>query len=135
MKRKTPKPSPNYVRDESTGDVQVTPRDRLLLREPVRNDMIPALNEIHEKLAVATELFEHHGDGGRIGVYRAVIDVVDYFAGQGIPRATLAPLAAVAASIVDADRGSKIVSSNRIVRLEHHQNPLINSLSKGIWQR
>lgn len=100
------KHTPSYYKDEATGEIRVRPRQKLLERLSPSVGRSQALRDIHEKLAIATELFDHHGDGGRCGVYRAMLDVVDYFADLGIPRATLKPLSAVAGAIVDADRGT-----------------------------
>ncbi len=96
----------SLVRDDTTGKVTVRPRKKLLERMPATKGPHSALCDIQEKLAAATEFYEHLGDGGRYGVYRAIIDVVDYFASQGIPRAALMPLSAVSGAIVDADRGT-----------------------------
>ena len=97
---------PSYSKDDATGNVRVRPRQKLLERLPHSVSRVQALSDIHEKLAIATEFLDHHGDGGRYGVYRAILDVVDYFADLGIPRAALKPLSSVAAAIVDADRGT-----------------------------
>lgn len=96
----------SYIPDEATGGVTDRPRERLLERLPATIEPTEALRELHEKLAVATELYEHHGDSGRAGVNRAINDVVEYLSSQGIPRAALAPLTAVTGAIVDADRGT-----------------------------
>lgn len=101
------KKPPSYVRNSETGEVRILPREKLLQRLPATAAAAEALEEIQGKLAIATEFFDHHGDGGSLGVYRAILDVVDYFVSQGIPRATLAPLAQVAAAIVDAGRGAE----------------------------
>jgi len=63
------------------------------------------LDQLHQKLAAATVLFEQHADGGRAGAYRALQEIVDYFSDLGIPYATLLPFSALAAALVDADRG------------------------------
>lgn len=97
----------SYVLDPETGKIRIRPRPKLLKRQPARVSRVRALDDLHEKLAIATEFFEHHGDGGRFGTYRAILDILDYFADLGIPNTTLTPLTAVAAAIVDADRGIK----------------------------
>lgn len=106
MSRKDRAESPHYVKDPQTGAITVSPRERLLERLPPSVGRSKAFADVHEKLAISKEIFDHHGDGGRSGVFRAIIDVVDYFSNLGIPRATLAPLSAVAAAIVDADHGT-----------------------------
>lgn len=98
-----PKAAPNYALDTLTGDIRVRPRERLLDRLPPTASRNAAFDLLHERLAVATEFFQHHGDGGRYGVYRAMADLIDYLTSRGIPRATLRPLEAVMAAIVDAD--------------------------------
>ena len=98
---------PSFVVDQKTGTYTVSPREKLLQRLPPKLPRVEALREIHMKLALATEFFDHHGDGGRYGVYQAILDVVQYFDAVGIPRATLKPLSAVAAAIADADRGTE----------------------------
>lgn len=97
---------PSYTKDDATGDVRFHPRAKLLDRLPHSVSRVQALSYIRQKLAIATELFDHHGDGGRQGVLKAVLDVIDYFASLGVPQATLKPLSAVAEAIVDADEGN-----------------------------
>ena len=101
------KASASYSRDSKTGDVTVQVSEKLLQRLPASKGRITALREVHEKLAAATVLYREHGDEGRVGVYRAVSDVIEYFASQGVPRAVLEPLSAVAVAIVDADDGTQ----------------------------
>ncbi|HKC02829.1 MAG TPA: hypothetical protein VKC17_05945 [Sphingomicrobium sp.] len=96
---------PNYAVDETTGDIRIRPRKKLLERLPPTASRNAAFNLLHEGLAVATEFFQHHGDGGRYGVYRAMADLVDYFTSRGIPHAAIKPIEAVMAAIVDADNG------------------------------
>lgn len=103
----TPKIRPVLSRDEVTGDVTVTPRSKLLERLPARAGRTAAFDEIHWRLAVATELFQENGDGGRAGVFKAVSDVIEYFSSRGIPHAALRPLEAVIAAIVDAEHGAE----------------------------
>jgi hypothetical protein len=112
---KSRKPSPNFTHDQVTGTVRFRPREKLLERQPITEGRIAAFDKVHEKLAVATELYEHFGDGGKSGAYRAVIDVIDYFSSRGIPYSALAPLQAIAQAIVDADQGtsSPIFKPNR----------------------
>lgn len=109
------KKASSYSRDENTGEVSVLPRQKLLERQVATASKARALSEVHQKLAFAKELFDHHGDGGRSGVKQAVLDVVDYFSSLGIPMATLGPLLAVFDAIADADRGieSPIFKPNR----------------------
>lgn len=83
------------------------PAEGLLRKLPSTVGTVAALATVHSKLAIATAAFYQVGDGGKAGVYRAIADVVDYFVSQGIPYATLAPLTAVAAAIVDAESGIK----------------------------
>jgi len=96
-----------YTRDPKTGDVkvQIAPTNKLLRRYPRTVPRSVALDTIQAKLAAATMLYRHHRDGGRQGVFRAIADVMNYFESQGIPRATMEPLQAVSAALVNADRG------------------------------
>lgn len=98
--------APNYDLDQATGDIRVRPREMLLERLPAAASRNAAFDLLHERLAVATEFFQHHGDGGRYGVYRAMGDLIDYLSSRGIPHATLRPIEAVMAAIVDADTGT-----------------------------
>ena len=109
------KKAASYIKDKATGQITVNPRPKLLKRLPSTLGRVQALEEIHEKLAIASEFFDHHGDAGKYGVYRAILDVVDYFSNLGIPHAALKPLSAVAQAIVDADCGndSAIFRPNR----------------------
>lgn len=100
-----PTGAPNYAIDDATGDIRIRPREKLLERLPVTVPRGEAFDLLHERLAVATEFFQHHGDGGRYGVYRAMSDLITYLSDRGIPRATLRPMEAVMAAIVDADNG------------------------------
>lgn len=100
-----PKSDPNYSIDPTTGDVRIRPREKLLERLPARTGRKAAFDQLHERLAVATEFFQHHGDGGRYGVYRAMGDLIEYLTSRGIPHATVRPIEAVMAAIVDADKG------------------------------
>lgn len=88
------------------GKPYVEPRDDLLRRAEISENPM-SLEELHFRLAVATELAESLPDAGRQGIFRAVIDVTNYLSGLGIPRATLHPLDLVAHALVDADRGSE----------------------------
>ena len=97
----------SYERDEVTGQVNIRPRAGLLRRDTVPNDPVEALNDIQERLAVATEYFLHHGDAGRYGVFSAVFDVIRYLRGLGIPAATMTPLYAIVEAIADADQGTE----------------------------
>lgn len=99
------RPNPHYILNKSTGDVEVRPREKLLTRQSAVQGPHRALERLHERLAIATELYEHHNDGGRVGAFNALIAAIEYFDSRGIPRATLEPLSAIAAAIVDADRG------------------------------
>ena len=98
--------APNYAVDEATGDVRVRPREKLLERLPATVSRVAAFDSLHERLAVATEFFQHHGDGGRYGVFRAMRDLIGYLTSRGVPHATIRPLEAVMAAIVDADNGT-----------------------------
>lgn len=96
--------------EEYTADrdsIRVRPRDGLVRRLTPTEDSQTALKKVHEQLAAATVLFERHNDSGRVGVFRAITDVIDYFSSQGIPRAALLPLSVVAAALVDAERGTE----------------------------
>ena len=95
----------SYSINAETGAVSVNPRSGLLRRLEPSALRVKALAELHTKLAVAAELFKSHEDDGRVGTYRAVLDVVEYFVSLGIPHATLLPLASVASALVDADNG------------------------------
>ncbi len=95
----------SVVYDKATGRAEVNPRAGLLRKLPPTAGRVVAFEEIHQKLAIATELFESLGDDGRAGTYRALTDVVTYFTSLGIPHATLLPIAAAAAAIVDAEDG------------------------------
>lgn len=97
---------PRKSRQEEGPTLSLEPRHRLLDRLPPTASRVKALRDIHWKLAIATEIFQRFGDGGREGVFQAVTDVVEYFSDLGIPRATLQPLAAVADAITDAKRGT-----------------------------
>jgi hypothetical protein len=99
------RPNPHYLVDEATGDVTINPRAKLLTRQAPTMGPFNALERVHEELAVATELYENHGDGGKAGAFKAVIAVIEYFASRGIPRATLSPLTAIIVAMVDADQG------------------------------
>lgn len=101
------KSASNYTIDPETNNVRIQPRDALLDRLPPTAGRITAFDQLHEHLAVATELFQHHGDEGRIGVYRAMGYLIEYLTARGIPHATLQPLTAVMAAIVDAERGTE----------------------------
>lgn len=103
-------------RVKSDGSVDVSPREGLLRRNPATKSRVAALDDVHRQLAAATVLFEMHGDSGRTGAYRALVDVVNYFAELGVPRASLLPLSAIAAALVDADRGvqSPIFKPDRV---------------------
>lgn len=101
-----PTSAPNYAVNQTTGEIRIRPRDKLLERLPTTASRNAAFDLLHERLAVATEFFQHHGDGGRYGVYRAMGDLIDYLTSRGIPHATIRPIEAVMASIVDADNGT-----------------------------
>lgn len=90
-------------------------REKLLKRLPPDKGRIAAFDKVHAELAIATEKFEHQGDGGRLGVFLAIDAMFNYFTGRGLPPATLEPLVAVSAAIVDAERGtgSLIFKPNR----------------------
>jgi hypothetical protein len=96
---------PPYSRDEQAGEIKISIPTKLLEKLPASNSRRKALDEIHTNLAVASLIFTHHGDHGRTGVYRAMLDLTDYFASLGVPRAVLEPITAVAAALVDAERG------------------------------
>jgi hypothetical protein len=66
---------------------------------------LQALDTLQHNLAVATELAESLGDGGREGIFKAMVSITEYLSGQGVPRATLYPFELVAQAIVDADHG------------------------------
>lgn len=97
--------APNYDVDKTTGDIRIRPREKLMERLPASASRNAAFDLLHERLAVATEFFQHHGDGGRYGVYRAMGDLIEYLTSRGIPYATTRTLEAVMAAIVDADDG------------------------------
>lgn len=101
-----PLSAPNYSVDAETGVIQVRAREKLLERLPPSMGRNAAFNLLHERLAIATEFYQHHGDGGRYGVYRAMADLCEYLTSRGIPPATIVPLHAVMAAIVDADNGT-----------------------------
>ena len=84
-----------------------TIREGLLRRVPSTSPSRAALATVHERLALATTRMESVGDGGRYGVALAMHALLEYFAGVGLPYATLAPLEAVMAAIVDARRGKQ----------------------------
>ena len=104
---KPPTSGASYVRDEQTGSVPIQPREKLLQRLPAATDLVEALDDVHGTLAIATELYEHHGDGGCEGVYRAMVGIINHFMGQGFPSAVLEPIRAVMAAIIDADDGTE----------------------------
>lgn len=97
---------PVLTTDSASGKTIIRPRKELLVRQNKTASRVAALNELHEELAVATEVFLNLGDGGREGVYDATCALMDYLTGQGIPHAALEPLIAVQTAIVDADRGT-----------------------------
>lgn len=101
-----PTSAPNYAVDQANGDVRIRPREKLLERLPATASRNAAFDLLHERLAVATEFFQHHGDGGRYGVYRAMADLIEYLTSRGIPHATIRPIEAVMAAIFDADNGT-----------------------------
>lgn len=113
-----PTPVPNYAIDQVTGNIQIRPREKLLERLPVTESRTEAFNVLHERLAVATEFFQHHGDGGRYGVYRTMRDLIEYLTSRGVPHATIRPIEAVMAAIVDADNGtaSRIFEPSRTAK-------------------
>lgn len=82
-------------------------RQKLLERRLPTANRSQAFREIHQRLATAAELFQHHGDGGRAGVFQSVTDIMEYFSSLGIPRAALEPLAAITKAIADADNGTE----------------------------
>jgi hypothetical protein len=83
----------------------VVVREGLLRRVAPTAPSRSALATVHERLALATTRMEEMGDGGRYGVALAMNALLDYFASVGLPYATLAPIEAVMAAIVDARRG------------------------------
>ena len=97
--------SPAYSFDPDTDLIHVRPRSKLLQRLPATTSRVAAFDELHEKLAIATEFFLHNGDGGRYGVFRAMGDLMEYLTTRGIPHASLEPIEAVMAAIRDADNG------------------------------
>ncbi|WP_298018302.1 hypothetical protein [uncultured Parasphingopyxis sp.] len=101
-----PRSAPNYFIDSQAGVYRIRPREKLLETIEPTESRIVAFNRLHEGLAVATELFQHHGDSGRTGVYRAMGYVMEYLTSRGIPPATLRPIEAVISAIVDAKRGT-----------------------------
>ena len=111
MGRKKPtgpaKSASNYTIDPDTNNVRIQPREMLLDRLPPTVGRITAFDQLHEHLAVATELFQHHGDEGRTGVYRSMGYLFEYLKARGIPPATLQPLTVVMAAILDAERGTE----------------------------
>lgn len=94
------------VIDDATGDVTVYPRERLLKRDTPTRSRVRALDLAHKELAVATELFQHYGDGGRTGASRALAVAMEYFSAVGIPHAALRPLEAIMAAFHDTERGA-----------------------------
>ena len=96
---------PAYSFDPNTDVFRVVPRSKLLQRLPPTASRVAAFDHLHEKLAFATEFFLHHGDGGRCGVFLALMDLQEYLTSRGIPHATLEPIQAVLAAIRDADHG------------------------------
>lgn len=112
---KAGKRPPVWQHDPTTGKAVIRPRRELLAREPKIAGRIAAFDELHEQLAVATEVFLNRGDGGREGVYDATNALLEYLTGQGIPYAALEPLIAVQTALVDADKGaaSPIFAPNR----------------------
>lgn len=88
-----------------TDGVEIRLRVELLQRLEATQSADSAINELHARLAVATEIFEGCGDGGRLGVKQSMFAMTEYLATQGIPYAVLAPLSAVLEAIRDAERG------------------------------
>lgn len=99
----------NFEESDNTGSedrhVEIKLRPELLERHSADRPFNDALNEAQAKLAVASEIFQNHGDGGRLGVYYSMIDIIGFFESQGIPHAALAPVSAVVEAIIDAERG------------------------------
>lgn len=87
------------------GRLDINPRQQLLARRRGAIDPIVALDDLHQKLATATVIYEQHGDGGRAGAWRALTAVIDALRTQGLPVAALLPLSDLAIAMHDADRG------------------------------
>lgn len=85
---------------------KITLPTELLIRSAPTQPYDIALNEAQAQLAIAKAIFEQKGDGGALGVYNAILSVTDFFASQGLPRALLSPLSAVAEAMIDADQGA-----------------------------
>lgn len=76
------------------------------MRLPSTKARNAAFDKLHTELAIATEKFEHQGDGGRLGAYLAIGAVFEYCTSRGIPPAALEPLVAISGALVDAERGT-----------------------------
>jgi hypothetical protein len=63
------------------------------------------LGELHLKLAVATELYEHGGDDGKIGTMRSLNAIIEFCVLMGLPRVALRPLVNVTAALSEAAEG------------------------------
>ncbi len=128
-----PKTTPNYALDQATGDIRIRPRERLLERLPATASRNAAFDLLHERLAVATEFLQHHGDGGRYGVHRAMFDLIEYLTSRGIPHATIRPIEVVMAAIVDADNGtaSPIFEPSRLAKGGKPPKPVLQLEFEG----
>lgn len=109
-------------------------RDGLLQQLPKSMDPESALALLHGQLAQATLRFEGVGDGGQFGVALAIQALIEYLSSQGIPYATLSPVIAVNAAIVDARRGieSPIFRPQRSIKGGSPPTPAMQLAFDGI---
>lgn len=91
--------------DPETDKLTITPRPLFLRLDGSRRGRVAAFDDARQKLAVAAELYDCLDDDRRAGIYRALLAVMEYFSERGIPRATLHPIYAAAAALIDAERG------------------------------
>ena len=88
------------------GDATIALQTDFLTRSAAIQPYDIALNEFQARLAIAKAIFEHQGDGGKAGAYKAILHVIDFFASQGFPLAILTPLSAIAEAMIDAEHGA-----------------------------
>ena len=93
----------------------------------------PALAELHAKLAIATVFYERREDR-RHSVFGALAEVMNFLESQGIPRATMTPLAALSAALVDADRGITSPLFKADTKVGAPPSPFCRATSRNNWQ-
>ena len=84
--------------DPKTEEWTVLQRHELFNRLEARQPQPEALDQLQLRMAAWTILYESAGDDGRSGAESALTEVIEYFAGQGLPYAVLEPLTACPSS-------------------------------------